>query len=148
MEYKPQPQDAPPRGKIQPRLIIHGGAGNITPATLTPDRYQKFRSALLTIVTGPGGELQRSAGGRWGRTGEGQGGMIGIECVAVTDAKGNVLDYRSELLQDFNCGGMFRAWVDEKGVAFVRVFREDQKLPSSYFGEGRPENPRVWCGEK
>jgi len=47
MEYKRQ-EPSPPR--VQPRLIIHGGAGNITPATLTPERYAKFRTALLTIV--------------------------------------------------------------------------------------------------
>lgn len=49
MEYKPQPASSPTL-KIQPRLIIHGGAGNITPATLTPERYAEFRTALLTIV--------------------------------------------------------------------------------------------------
>jgi L-asparaginase len=46
MEYKQQPSPA----KVQPRIIIHGGAGNITPATLTPERYTEFRTALLTIV--------------------------------------------------------------------------------------------------
>jgi hypothetical protein len=46
MEYKQQPSPA----KVQPRLIIHGGAGNITPATLTPERYAEFRTAMLTIV--------------------------------------------------------------------------------------------------
>jgi L-asparaginase len=50
MEYKAQ---QPSRPKLQPRLIIHGGAGNITPATLTPDRYKEFRVALLTIVQHP-----------------------------------------------------------------------------------------------
>jgi L-asparaginase len=48
MEYKRQ-QPAPP--KLQPRLIIHGGAGNITPANFPPDRYQEYRTALLTIVS-------------------------------------------------------------------------------------------------
>jgi L-asparaginase len=47
MEYK---RRQPPPPKLQPRLIIHGGAGNITPATLTPERYAEYRSALLTIV--------------------------------------------------------------------------------------------------
>jgi L-asparaginase len=101
----------------------------------------------VTKVTGPGGELEKSAGDRWGKTGEGQGGMIGIECVVVRDAEGSVVEARSELLQDFNCGGMFRAWVDERGVAFARVFREDQELPDSYVGEGKPENLRAWSGK-
>lgn len=36
--------------KITPRLIIHGGAGNIKPANLTPERYKEYRDALLAIV--------------------------------------------------------------------------------------------------
>jgi hypothetical protein len=38
--------------------------------------------------------------------------------------------------------------VDGEGVAFVRVFREDEEVPASYAGEGRPESVREWCGEK
>ncbi|KAK4237160.1 hypothetical protein C8A03DRAFT_16258 [Achaetomium macrosporum] len=112
-------------------------------------RFAKDTSAVaLSKVTGPGGELQRSAGERWGRTGEGEGGMIGIECVVVRDADGNVVETRSELLQDYNCGGMFRAWVDERGVAFARVFRQDGEVTDRYAGEGRPEDPQAWRGEK
>lgn len=48
MEYKLQQPESP---KLQPRLIIHGGAGNITPANLPPDRYREYREALLTIVS-------------------------------------------------------------------------------------------------
>jgi L-asparaginase len=50
MDYKPQ-QLAPPT--VKPRLIIHGGAGNITPASLSPDRYKEFRDSLLTIASSP-----------------------------------------------------------------------------------------------
>lgn len=50
MEYKRPP---PPPANLRPRLILHGGAGNITPSTLTPDRYAEFRTALLTIVQPP-----------------------------------------------------------------------------------------------
>lgn len=111
-------------------------------------RYAGLPSAVaLKEVAGPGGELQKSAGGRWGCTGEGEGGMIGIECVVVRDGWGNVVEARSEILQNFNCGGMFRAWVDDKGVAFVRVFREDGMLPAGYEGEGKPEDPRAWFTE-
>lgn len=35
----------------QPRIIIHGGAGNIRPETMPPERYQLFRASLLTIVS-------------------------------------------------------------------------------------------------
>lgn len=48
MEYKVQGQQA-----IKPRLIIHGGAGNIQPDKFTPERYAAYRKALLTIVRGP-----------------------------------------------------------------------------------------------
>jgi L-asparaginase len=74
--------------------------------------------------------------------------MIGVECIVVKDAEGRVLEARSELLQDYNCGGMFRAWVDERGVAVARVFRDGEEVPGAYVGEGRPENPRMWFGEK
>jgi len=48
MEYKPQPASHP---AITPRIIIHGGAGNIQPADLAPDRYREYRAALLSIIT-------------------------------------------------------------------------------------------------
>lgn len=76
----------------------------------------------VTHVAGPGGELERSAGDRWGRTGEGEGGIIGIECVVVRDLGGAVVDARSEMLMDFNCGGMFRAWIDENGKAVMSTW--------------------------
>ncbi|KAF2452830.1 nucleophile aminohydrolase [Lineolata rhizophorae] len=69
----------------------------------------------LSRMTGPEGELQKSAGDRWDRTGEGEGGMIGIEFV----------DGRGKIAMDFNCGGMFRAWVDDDGVDRCMVFREE-----------------------
>ncbi|KAK5653822.1 hypothetical protein OQA88_7981 [Cercophora sp. LCS_1] len=90
-------------------------------------RYAVVSSAeALGRVSGPGGELQRSAGDRWGRTGEGEGGMIGIESVVVRRRDGVVVGARSEILQDYNCGGMFRAWVDESGNVVVRIWREDR----------------------
>lgn len=49
MEYKrPQSRKAP---KIQPRLIIHGGAGNITPSNLPPELYKQYHNALLSTVS-------------------------------------------------------------------------------------------------
>jgi len=51
MEYKNQEADvASPPIRVRPRLIIHGGAGNITPATLSPDKYKEYRAALLETV--------------------------------------------------------------------------------------------------
>lgn len=68
----------------------------------------------VTAVAGPNGMLQLSAEDRWRKTGEGEGGMIGIEL--GSDGVGRVV-------ADFNCGGMFRAWVDGEGVERVMVFR-------------------------
>ena len=70
-------------------------------------------ASCVSQVVGPGGELQNSAGDRWGKTGEGEGGMIGIELV------GGV----GKVVWNFNCGGMFRAWIDGKGEEKVGVFR-------------------------
>ncbi|KAF4450690.1 hypothetical protein F53441_6231 [Fusarium austroafricanum] len=82
-------------------------------------------SKAITHVAGPGGELQRSAGGRWRRTGEGEGGIIGIESVVVHDSHGRVIETRSEVLMDFNCGGMFRAWIDDEGNPQMSIFSNE-----------------------
>lgn len=48
MEYKRQKH---PRSRFAPRLIIHGGAGNVTPATVPPEKRKAYREALFTIVS-------------------------------------------------------------------------------------------------
>ena len=49
MEYKEQTGAAP---RFKPRLIIHGGAGNIPrPDQMPPETYQAYRHALLSIVS-------------------------------------------------------------------------------------------------
>ncbi|KAM0245854.1 hypothetical protein ACHAQJ_010438 [Trichoderma viride] len=86
-------------------------------------RYKSVRSSqALSEVAGPGGELQKSAGDRWKRTGEGEGGMIGIECALIRDQGGNAVGVRSEVLMDYNCGGMWRAWIDDEGRAVMSVW--------------------------
>lgn len=86
-------------------------------------RYKPLAgNKALSQVVGPGGELQKSAGDRWTRTGEGEGGMIGIECTLVRDEDGNAVGVRSELLMDYNCGGMWRAWVDDEGKAVMSAW--------------------------
>jgi len=75
---------------------------------------QTSLQTAVTAVAGPNGMLQHSAGDRWLKSGEGEGGMIGIEL--GEDGQGRVV-------ADFNCGGMFRAWVDGDGEERVRVFR-------------------------
>ena len=52
MEYKPQHPDAA-EVRIRPRIIIHGGAGNIQRKGYPADKYDEYRSALLTIVRLP-----------------------------------------------------------------------------------------------
>lgn len=104
-------------------------------------------SEALRRVAGRGGELEKSAGERWGTTGEGQGGMIGVGCAVVRDAEGSIVETRGEILQDFNCGGMFRAWVDDGGRARAMVFREGENLPEAYTGGGLEEDGLL-CSEK
>ena len=50
MEYKRQ-LTSEPSPLLSPRLIIHGGAGNITPGGLAPERRLAFRTSLAEIVS-------------------------------------------------------------------------------------------------
>ena len=80
-------------------------------------RFSRSRSlaSAITQIAGPGGELEQSAGDRWGKTGEGEGGIIGIE----------LIDGKGKIVFDFNCGGMFRCWVDDHGKERVMVFKDE-----------------------
>ena len=95
----------------------------------------------VRAIAGQDGLLQRSASDRWGKTGEGQGGIIGIEVVdeekpqsmAAGSAK-SIVDMspkkKGKVTCDFNCGGLFRAYYEtdeESGEERpkVMVFRED-----------------------
>jgi L-asparaginase len=95
----------------------------------------------MKMTAGSDGELQRSAGDRWEVTGEGQAGMIGIEAWSDDgrtngpkeqrgDDGANIQRLRTgKVVFDFNCGGLFRTWVDEEtGRGKVMVFKE------SYYG--------------
>lgn len=44
---------------ITPRLIIHGGAGNIQREGYPADKYDEYRTALLTMVRPPPPLLHR-----------------------------------------------------------------------------------------
>ncbi|KAI0173492.1 N-terminal nucleophile aminohydrolase [Hypoxylon sp. FL1284] len=107
----------------------------------------------LRHVAGRGGELEKSAGDRWGKTGEGEGGMIGIESVVSRDATGRVISTRATILHDHNCGGMFRAWIDDDGKAVMRIFHPDEEQSKeirtpSFEGEDQPEDVWRWSAEK
>ncbi|KAL8949351.1 MAG: hypothetical protein Q9222_004537 [Ikaeria aurantiellina] len=103
------------------RAVAMSGTGNgdsflRTAATRTAAavaRFSPHRSLASAVreIAGPGGELQRSAGDRWGKTGEGEGGIIGIE----------VVDGIGKVVADFNCGGMFRSWIDDDGKERVMI---------------------------
>ena len=90
-------------------------AGAHTSATIA--RFAPGRSLASAVkqIAGSGGELQLSAGDRWGKTGEGEGGIIGIE----------VIGGKGEVVIDFNCGGMFRAWIDNEGRERMMVLKEE-----------------------
>ena len=92
------------------RLAAASTAGAIV--RFSPDRTL---ASSVNQIAGSGGELQRSAGDRWGETGEGEGGIIGIELVGG----------RGTVVFDFNCGGMFRCWVDDHGRERVMVFKDE-----------------------
>lgn len=113
-------------------------------------RWKPVSSAVaLTEVTGPGGELQKSAGDRWMLTGEGEGGMIGIESVIVRDGSGRVVEARSEVIQDHNCPGMFRAWIDQNDKGVFQVWHEGAEVaPMGFDGERKPEHLSACLPEK
>ena len=123
------------RPQVRRRAIAVSGTGNgdsflrVNAARTVAARSRLLGSPLnqsLPAMAGPGGELQQSADDRWG-SGEGEGGMIGIEVI------GPVLDGCSsekskkltgEVVWDFNCAGMWRAfWDGDKPK--VMVFREE-----------------------
>lgn len=81
----------------------------------TPKSRVSLQDAV-TAVAGPHGQLERSAEDRWLKSGEGEGGMIGIE----------VCDGRSEIVFDYNCGGMFHAWIDDVGCHRFEVFQDEK----------------------
>ncbi|KAK2627856.1 hypothetical protein QTJ16_002502 [Diplocarpon rosae] len=110
----------------------------------TPQKKTPLQDAV-TEVSGPGGELMKSAGDRWRRTGEGEGGVIGIELTVVTNADGKTKSAVSHIVDDFNCGGMFRAAVDRNGKAVMRVWKPNQYSGlEKYEGEGVEYDLRDW----
>jgi L-asparaginase len=114
-------------------------------------RYRRNTSLqqAVTEMTGPGGELEKSAGERWKKTGEGEGGMIGIECTVITDGNGEVKRAISHIVEDYNCGGMFRAMINNDGKAVCRIWKPGQYDGLDiYKGEGKEYNTRHWLDEK
>ena len=107
------------------RAVAMSGTGNGDSflrvcAARTAASISRFSGSSLSTavarIAGPGGELQKSAGDRWGKTGEGEGGIIGIEF------RGN----EGKVVYNLNCGGMFRAWVDDEGNMRSGVWKDDE----------------------
>lgn len=75
-----------------PKLIIHGGAGNITPQNLRPEQWEKYRCELHRIYVAVSERMKSpdAAGG-------GGGGISALD--AATEAVRMMED--SDL---FNCG--------------------------------------------
>ncbi|KAJ5856265.1 uncharacterized protein N7529_010209 [Penicillium soppii] len=95
-----------------------------------PGTFPLGLADAVTAVAGPGGELQRSADARWKSTGEGEGGIIGIEAELATAAgSSDVKLHRGRVVFNFNCSGMWRAWMDTddtgKEIERIMVFREE-----------------------
>ncbi|KAF3055057.1 putative isoaspartyl peptidase/L-asparaginase [Daldinia childiae] len=162
--YSPVPQMTPNAsyGPLQTtRSIALSGTGNgdsflrVAAARTVGSiaRWAKVPATnALDRIAGRGGELQKSAGDRWGQTGEGEGGMIGIESIVSRDASGRVVSTSANILQDHNCGGMFRAWIDDDGKAVMRIFHPDRAdespSPTVIIGEGETEDVWRWIIDK
>lgn len=103
----------------------------------SPTAQPMTLATAVNMTAGPDGELQKSAGDRWMVTGEGQAGIIGIEIWSdkydsdETEEAGRMSRRpraTGRVVFDFNCGGLWRAWVDEKtGKGKVMVFREEYR---------------------
>ena len=52
---------------------------------------------------------------------EERNGRVPNTSLDVVELVGN----KSRVCMDFNCGGMFRAWVDEGGEMHCRIFRDE-----------------------
>ncbi|KAL3421833.1 L-asparaginase precursor [Phlyctema vagabunda] len=146
------------RGDKIIRSTAMSGTGNgdsflRTNAVRTASAIARYKGVSLqqgiSDVTGPGGELVKSAGDRWKKTGEGEGGVIGVECTIIVDKNGEKKSATSHIVDDYNCGGMFRAAIDKYGKAVMRVWRPGQYDDlEGYEDEGRQFDIRDFMDEK
>ena len=128
---------------IRRRLVAMSGTGNgdsflRVNAIRSAAAIARFSSPLQTLqqaidaISGPGGELQKSAGDRWMRSGEGQGGIIGIELLDEGAVHDTLHRHATEVVFAFNCNGLWRAWYVKdpetgKETPKVMVFREEYR---------------------
>lgn len=132
----------PIKPRTRKRAIAVSGTGNgdsflrvaaarTTAAMLrfsAPGQFPNSLADAVSAVAGPNGELQCSAGPRWGITGEGEGGIIGIEIESPAE-DGNGSPCHGKVVFDFNSGGMWRAYIEEDGcgneIERIMVFRDE-----------------------
>ena len=140
------------RPQVRRRAIALSGTGNgdsflrVCAARTVGAKCRFTGSPLrssISEVAGANGELQQSADDRWG-SGEGEGGIIGIEVIGPSLGKldstrddlvqdGYMIHpnqtqkkLKGEIVWDFNCGGLWRAFWDEaKDEPKVMVFKKD-----------------------
>lgn len=114
-------------------------------------RYRPSTSLAqgMEEISGPGGELEKSAGNRWKKTGEGEGGMVGIEGKVLYGKDGEIKATSGEIVVAHNCGGMFRAVItkDEKAVCRVWKKGEYDFEKEGYEGEGKEYDYKKWLGK-
>ncbi|KAG9241606.1 nucleophile aminohydrolase [Calycina marina] len=161
--YQPIPVDVKLAVRCPSRLLratAMSGTGNgdsflRTNAARTASAIVKYRNTdsnkislqdAIREVSGPGGELERSAGNRWHKTGEGEGGMIGIELQVELDGH-RITKSTSRIAEDFNCGGMWRAKVGSNGKAVMRAFQIGQPGLENFKGEGQEYDLIDWFDE-
>ena len=142
------------------RSTAMSGTGNgdsflRTNAVRTASAIARYRpsttlQAALSEIVAKDGELQKSAGDRWGKTGEGEGGVIGIEFTAFRNVREEVTRTESEIVFEYNCGGLFRAFVRDDGKAESRTWRRGQHegIEKDYPWEFEVYDLRDWADEK
>lgn len=55
------------------------------------------------------------------KTGEGDGAIIEIESMVLRGHNGDVIGAKFALLMDYNCAGMYRAWIDDGGKPAMSI---------------------------
>lgn len=148
----------PAKPKIVTTSTAMSGTGNgdsflRTAAVRTASAISRYRGDPLrdaiAEITGSNGELQRSAGKRWKKTGEGEGGIIGVESKVVRCHGDDIYAHSSFIVDDYNCGGMFRAFIDDSEQAICRVWRKEQHdIGGEYAGEGKAYRWKDWLSQK
>lgn len=148
------------QGYMVTRATAMSGTGNgdsflRTNAVRTVSAIARYRpkttlGTALSEIVGKDGELQKSAGDRWGKTGEGEGGVIGIEFAGIRNANGEFERADGMISYDYNCGGMFTAFVRNDGKAESRTWRERQHegIEKDYPWEFEVYDLQDWVNEK